>query len=61
MSRELNAGDYYRSRGGQIPIRWTAPGMRLALESMTSIGQTDVRRISMLMCNVQCYRTLACV
>ena len=25
LSRDLAEGDYYRSRGGKIPIKWTAP------------------------------------
>ena len=27
LSRETGNSEYYRSRGGQIPVRWTAPGM----------------------------------
>lgn len=25
MSRDLEEGDYYTSRGGRIPVKWTAP------------------------------------
>ena len=25
MSRDLESGEYYVSRGGQIPVKWTAP------------------------------------
>ena len=25
MSRELQNEDYYRSHGGQVPVKWTAP------------------------------------
>ena len=25
MSRDLLEGDYYTSRGGKIPLKWTAP------------------------------------
>ena len=25
MSRDLQDDDYYKSSGGQVPIKWTAP------------------------------------
>jgi hypothetical protein len=28
MSRDMVGSEYYRSRGGQIPVRWTAPEVR---------------------------------
>ena len=38
MSREADSSHYYRSRGGQIPIRWTAPE---ALEERKFSHQSD--------------------
>ena len=39
MSRETVTSDYYRSKGGQLPIRWTAPE---ALENQKFSTQSDV-------------------
>ena len=38
MSRELADSEYYRSAGGQMPVRWTAPE---AMESQRFSQQTD--------------------
>ena len=39
MSRETVGSDYYRSKGGQLPIRWTAPE---ALEEQKFSEKSDV-------------------
>jgi serine/threonine protein kinase len=46
LSRETNASDYYRARGGQMPIRWTAPE---ALEEGKFTTASDVWSFGILM------------
>lgn len=34
MSRDLEDNNYYITHGGKIPVKWTAPEVRIALQSM---------------------------
>lgn len=50
LARELEeSSDYYRSRGGQLPVRWTAPE---ALESRKFSAATDCWAFGVLMYEV---------
>ena len=34
MSRDLESNDYYKSSGGLVPVKWTAPEVRDCASSM---------------------------
>ena len=37
MSRDLMEDDYYKSSGGKIPIKWTAPEVNLSRSNGTRV------------------------
>ncbi len=46
MSRETNAREYYKSKGGRLPIRWTAPE---AIEEFKFSSTSDAWSFGVLM------------